>query len=727
MSKFKLAIGLHNHQPVGNFDSVFEEAHQQAYFPFLQLLEKFDRIRLSLHQSGILWDWQEKHHPEYFELVQKLVNRGRIELMTGGFYEPILPSIPDRDKLGQISFLNHYLKKHFGADPVGLWLTERVWEPHLPKVLHQAGIEYLPIDDTHFLYAGLELDELKGVFVTEEEGATVKLLPIQKKLRYLIPFGTVDKVIAELKRQADKDSGGMAVYADDGEKFGVWPKTFKHCYGDGWLEELFSALSRNSDWLEICTLGDVSRTEPVGRVYLPTASYGEMLHWSLPPRAFAAYEEFEKWLEEEGRLEKYGRFVRGGHWRGFLAKYDEANLMHKRMLSVSEKMNEYILEYPEDYETIEKAKHYLFAGQCNCPYWHGVFGGLYLPHLRQAIYENLIKAEKLLKAKSPREVTRHVTDYDCDGHEEITLATAKFSAVFKPSKGGALVELDSYESNFNMTDTLKRYKEGYHWKLSQAQLDSGEASAEQTASIHDLVLTKETGLDKLLAEDWYLRRCFIDHFLSGDTDIERFQTGQFGEEGDFVLGHYDYLPKNDPGVVAMKMQGHLWRPEGVKALTLEKRFYFGAESEVISASYSLVALQEDIYNVRLAVENNFNFQAGHAHDRYTMFNGVRSEGTYLDSLLTRRGCGTVIIRDDWRQIAVALTCDRDAEIWQVPIFTISLSEGGFEKVYQGTSLVNIFPFDLKKGRPFELTFLLFAGPIKNMPNRFQNVRAAAAV
>jgi hypothetical protein len=150
------------------------------------------------------------------------------------------------------------------------------------------------------------------------------------------------------------------------------------------------------------------------------------------------------------------------------------------------------------------------------------------------------------------------------------------------------------------------------------------------------VLTKETGLGKLLAEDWYLRRCFIDHFLSGDTDIERFQSGKFGEEGDFVLGRYEYLPKSNPGEVAMKMQGHLWRAEGAKALNLEKRFYFGAESEVVSANYSLLAPDEDIYNVRLAVENNFNFQAGHAHDRYTMFNGMNWEDAILFSSYTAR-------------------------------------------------------------------------------------------
>jgi hypothetical protein len=728
MKKFKLAIGLHNHQPVGNFDSVFEEAHNQAYLPFLQILKEYDRIRVSFHQSGILWDWQEKHHPEYFTLVKQLIERGQIELMTGGFYEPILPSIPDRDKLGQIELLNRYLRKHFEVACAGLWLAERVWEPHLPKILNHAGVEYIPIDDTHFLYTGLELEDLKGVFVTEEEGFVIKLLPIQKKLRYLIPFRPVEKVIEELKKQADRNGGGMAIYADDGEKFGVWPKTHKHCYQDKWLEKFFMALSENSDWLEVCPLGEAAQMPPVGRVYLPTASYAEMLHWSLPTKAFVEYEELETWLKETGKLEKYDRFVRGGHWRGFLTKYDEVNLMHKRMMAVSEQLAEYAAMHPDDSKTIQKARHHLYAGQCNCPYWHGVFGGLYLPHLRTAIYDNLIAAEKLLKAHASQRIQQWETDYDADGYKEVIISTGKFWAAFKPSSGGMLVELDDYKLNFNLCDTLKRRKEGYHWKLSKAQLDSGEeTTADETASIHELVLTKELGLEKLLANDWYLRRCFIDHFLPAQADINKFLSGHFGDEGDFTLGKYEYLPYTEAGNVTLRCQGHIWRSEKASALTVEKRFYFGAESEVIAVNYKLVAENENINNVRFAVENNFNFLSGHDRDRYALFNGARREGCYLDSIISVPNCLTTVVKDDRRQLAVALAVDRDSELWQVPIFTISLSEGGFEKVYQGTSLVNIFQADLRKGVPFEISFLLYSGNIANIPNRFLNIRDKIAV
>jgi len=715
MQRFKLAIGLHNHQPVGNFDSVFDEAHNHAYMPFLQLFERFESLKLSLHQSGILWKWQEKRYPEYFDIVQRLLYDDRLELMTGGFYEPILPSIPDRDKIGQIEMLSRYIEGRFGSDASGLWLTERVWEPHLPKILKIAGIDYIPIDDTHFMYAGFELDELNGIYITEEEGFTIKLLPIQKKLRYEIPFGKVEDVIDELKRQAEKNPEGLAIYADDGEKFGVWPKTYEHCYTDGWLKEFFAALEKNGDWLEVCTLGEAALTKPTGRAYLPSASYAEMLHWSLPQRAFVEFEEFSEWLEKTDKTERYGRFVRGGHWRGFLAKYDEANLMHKKMLTVSEKLYDSCERGSGNFEMVEKVKHHLYAGQCNCPYWHGVFGGLYLSHIRSAIYENLIKAENLLTPKSDQ-VEKHVYDYDCDGFDEIVVQTNKFTTLIKPSYGGMLMELDNREAAVNVTDTLTRRREGYHRKLADAALNGSE-SEDKTESIHDVVLTKEEGLTEFLANDWHLKRCFVDHFFPSDVDIDKFASGSYGDDGDFVLEPWQYLPGSDMQSVHLKREGNLWRNDGVRPIILNKVFYFAPDSEVITVNYCLTATEEDIPNVRFAIENNFNFLAGHSDDRFILFDGQRKKNSYLDAVNSQSDCLAVLIRDDWRKIAVGLQSDRTGNVWQVPIFTISLSEGGFEKVYQGTSIVNLFNFDLIKGQPVEISFFLFSGKPENMPPR----------
>ncbi|MDF1543511.1 MAG: DUF1926 domain-containing protein [bacterium] len=713
MDKFKLAFGIHNHQPVGNFTAVFEEAHQRAYLPFLELLSKFEEIRISLHQSGILWDWQKQTHPEYFRLVGSMVDRGQIELMTGGFYEPILTSIPERDSRAQIHRLSQYLREHFEIDPSGLWLTERIWEPHLPRLLNESGVKYLPVDDTHFIYAGFEQSQLTGPFLTEESGASVVLLPIQKRLRYLMPFGKVEDLIAELKSQADRDPNGLAVYADDGEKFGVWPKTYEHCYEDGWLREFFQAVRQNSDWLEIIPLHEAAALKTVGRAYLPSASYQEMLHWSLPTKAYVEYEKFEETLKQAKMEERFGRFVRGGHWRGFLTKYEESNLMHKRMLAVSERLA--LVESENHALDTSRARDRLQAAQCNCPYWHGVFGGLYLPHIRQAIWEALISADseldRLTEFSGVKEFRK---DLDFDGQEEIGVATEQFHAIIKPSRGGSLLNLNLKGQNFDITDTLTRRTEGYHTHLDIAVLD-GEPS--NTSSIHDLILAKEPGLKELLVEDWYLKRCFIDHFLTPDVDLSKFFSAKFGEEGDFVLEPYTVEDNPEPGTVKLSRSGHLWRPEGVLPVQINKEFIFQASSNELTVRYTLTTSSDSPINVAFGVENNFNFQAGHAEDRFVLVDNIRPERSYLDSLDRHENASSLILFDQYRSIAVAQQTSEPAELWRMPIFTVSLSEGGFEKVYQGTTLLHLFRLSLSS-TPQVLEFRMYAGHSETVPETY---------
>src|SRR2546421_4294998 len=189
---FHLALLIPAHQPCGNFEHVLEKAYVDSYLPFLQHLERHPGVHLGLHYSGPLLTWIEQHRPEYFDRLRKLVESGQVELVGGGFYEPILVSIPPEDQLEQITRLACYLEKHFGPRPTGAWLAERVWEPQLPSVLAEAQVSYTLVDDFHFLAAGFEPFELFGAYQAEDCGKAGRLFSGQKTLRYLVPFGRVD-------------------------------------------------------------------------------------------------------------------------------------------------------------------------------------------------------------------------------------------------------------------------------------------------------------------------------------------------------------------------------------------------------------------------------------------------------------------------------------------------------------------------------------------------------
>ncbi|GAG67331.1 unnamed protein product [marine sediment metagenome] len=147
-------FGVHNHQPVGNLPHIFEDSYQKAYFPFLKILYKHPTTKFTIHNSGILLEWIAKKHPEYISILKEMVDRGQVEIKTGGFYEPILPIIPDEDRYVQIEKLTKYIEELTGYVPTGMWLTERVWEPHLAQVLSKAKIKHVSVDESHFKLTG---------------------------------------------------------------------------------------------------------------------------------------------------------------------------------------------------------------------------------------------------------------------------------------------------------------------------------------------------------------------------------------------------------------------------------------------------------------------------------------------------------------------------------------------------------------------------------------------
>ncbi len=211
MKKINLGLGLHFHQPVDNFDHVFKEAYDKSYRPFIDVLERYPNIKLTLHYSGSLLEWIETNRPELLKRIAHLVAKGQVEMMTGGFYEPILSVIPRKDGIGQISMLTEYIKNKFHTEPEGMWLTERIWEPHLPGILNEAGVKYLIIDDTHFRYAGLLEHQLYGYYSTEDLGKIVYLFPSSERLRYTIPFREPHETIEYLRSIATEEGERILV------------------------------------------------------------------------------------------------------------------------------------------------------------------------------------------------------------------------------------------------------------------------------------------------------------------------------------------------------------------------------------------------------------------------------------------------------------------------------------------------------------------------------------
>ena len=122
-----------------------------------------------------------------------------------------------------------------------------------------------------------------------------------------------------------------------------------------------------------------------------------MTEWALPPESLRAFQQGAERLAALADAGELKRFFRaGGYWRNFKARYPESDEMYARMLGVSQPAGRGRGQPAGRPDYLEVARQELYRGQCNCPYWHGSFGGLYLPHLRNAIYRSLIAAHNAL-------------------------------------------------------------------------------------------------------------------------------------------------------------------------------------------------------------------------------------------------------------------------------------------------------------------------------------------
>jgi len=696
--RIRLILGLHNHQPVGNFDHIVEDAYCKAYMPFLEVMNDYPHIPFAIHNSGVLWDWIAEKHPEYMELLFRMAERGQVELMSGGYYEPILSVIPERDRQGQLAMMEDFVKERFQAKPRGCWLTERIWEPHMPKSLAKAGLEYVVVDDSHFKSIGFLPEEMRGSFVTEEDGTYIRIFPIDKRLRYLIPFSDPEETISYLKgiRSEEGDGYKVAVIADDGEKFGLWPGTHSLCYQHSWLERLCVLLEENAEWLEVTTFSKVlDELPPLGIVYLPTASYSEMMEWALPLRAQRRYHEAEEALRADGRFEEPAAMVKGGFWRNFLVKYEESNWMHKRMLFVSNLVRDYGKgKFKKN--ILEAAKKHLYKAQCNCAYWHGLFGGLYLPHLRSAVYSHLIEAEYALNGgrSGGKRSSRFIGDLDGDGVDEVILSNRSLKAIMK-LRGAVLRELSISDPPFNLTDTITRREESYHGKLAEA---SGDIDDRGVTSIHNVTAVKEKGLERGLVYDFHLRASLMDHFIDMKTGLESFSSASYRELGDFIDGVYDVdRGEDDDGRSAsFEREGAVELRDGARKVSVSKSIRIGADRPVLEACYKVTAV-DGMLRCRFAVESVLSLLAGNAPDRYFRFPDRELSESHLASAGEETDVGHMSLIDEWLNIEIALEFIPHAKLWRFPIETVSNSESGCERVYQGSAVVPVWKLDLEEG------------------------------
>lgn len=612
MTPVRFCLVLHLHQPVGNFDFVFEEHADDVYGPFLDFLEERRLWPVGLHVSGPLVEWLGEHHPKLYDRMGRLAADGRVELLSAGWYEPVLAALSPDDRAAQLDWMRDELDRRFGVTPVGAWLTERVWEPELAADLAAAGLEYALVDDHLARRAGVAESDLDAPIRTEWEGRGLDLLAIDETLRYLVPFKPAEQLGADLRARHERGAR-IAMLGDDAEKFGGWPRTKEWLYEGGWLESFGDLMDelRDQDIVRWTTPTEARRgVRPVGPVRLPPGSYPEMDGWAP-----------------------------GGSWMGFTERYEESARMHARVAALSTLSRE-----RGDPEEIRRA---VGRAQCNDAYWHGVFGGLYMKHLREGVRAHATIAERLLRDGEPLGWSPLPTG--AHGAPGWWAHGTSVSAWIDRRFGGTISELVWLDHGVDPVDVLTRRREVYHLE-ALARPDTGEsggapvgdaldgAGHESSASIHEIEASAT--LDRLPPTDRDVRTLVRDRVLGADTSFEAYRDGA-------------YEPEWEAGVAAAE------DPSAI------------GDAEALEWDFSTLDGPRMRKRIRLARDGSLDIE-------WTWTPGDFGATAWFAPELSLGA-------------TVDLQIDGTPEVWRYPIVTVSKCPEGFEEIEQGESVTPRWP------------------------------------
>jgi len=662
MRKVRLILGTHNHIPIGADQGAAEKRYQRAFKPLLAVLYRYPDFPVALHYSGVLLEWLEEFHPEFLMLLEEMVKRGQVEVLGGGYFDPVLSLIPTNDKLGQLEKMTTWLRGRFEIRPRGCWVAEKIWEPSLASVLRVSGIDYTFLDDGQFRIAGARDRRLFRPSIAEDQGKIISLFPISGELRALAAEKDPAEAIAFLRALADdqeETSGApVAILLEDGT----------HASGGllrgDWLERFIRMSQENAEWLQATTPGQYLKEHPPAeRLYVPSLSSMDMMGWALSPEARGKYlEARKKSLAEEDAA----RFLVGGHFRQFLTRYPEAWLMYAKMMYTHVIVN----QVRGDRYKKKAAQNELWKGQCHFAYWSGIEGGIYDNLLRKAVYHSLIEAEKITRATEIFVPSIISVDYDLDNSIEYLYQGSELNAYIH-AKGGALFELDFLPASWNYLDTM-------------VQHDSVESTAGAQRPSGTL----------------YPRKAFLDHFLPPSCTLAEFQAGGCAEEGDFLTGAYELADLNRALPELLMRRSACVKESGKpRRVGIEKRFVFRPRS--IDVYYKVTNLDDAEMAVRFGVEMNVSLAARNAESGRLFLLDEDRKSEISTEPQEIGGVQGFLVRDVRNEVSITLSSATPFLCWSFPMETMTPGAADQPPVFQSHCFIQQWDLRLQGAESWE--------------------------
>jgi len=703
-ANLQLACCLYFHQPLGLSPAVFDELFDRIYEPVLDAIEAHPRCRLNLHFSGNILEHAQARRPAFLDRLGELYRDGRLEVLGGAFYSPVLGAIPDRDALGQLNYTASFYKKHLGGVAQGAWLSLRAWDSSLPAVLAMAGLRYTLLDGRQFVSAGCLAEELDGYYTTERAGRSVALFPLNAALAEQVAVG--EDLRGYFKELAQKGRG------DD--SFRAFALEGHSMVAGGRLEVLLDLFKSESHWLKSELLEHLfERTSSRGRVYIPACAYPALSRWLRPAEAGRRYRELSEKLEGIGVLEDARPMLGSVLWDNVLVKYPEANRLHKRMLRVSNRIEQVraIVQasvrkggsgagLDRARELLKKSSTDLWRAQGHAAYWHGpgALPGIYDHRQRYMAAHYLLSVDRmvdrLLKDSCQENWTLQRADYDADGSEELLVRTPHFSSLLHPGKGGGLWELDLRAAMLPLQTSMSPVMEPEVPRLEGSEIclvfDDDEELAAWEATDRGMVSTSGS-------QDGSRRRgAFQDRFLGPETTLQNFSTGQFRELGNFAGRPYEVSPVVRPeapgerGRIILSRSGVVKDVDSTHLLKIDKSYEFDVAHPRLEVGVEILNRSRDSARVWYGLEWTFGIPSGKAEQVTLKATSPDDEETVVslgDGAIDLGVQSWLEWQDPVADLCIVLTLKKPMAVWWLPVTSDYEGADGRESATQGSTLL----------------------------------------
>lgn len=523
---------------------VLEKDYQNVYKPLIKFLYNNPQFNFSFACNGIQISYFKKRRNELITILKEMVEKKQVEIIGGGYYNPVLPLIFPIDRNSQIDMLSAEIRQIIGKRPRGIGVYADCWDSSLVNNLQNCGIEYALLNSNC-----IPDDKLKFLpIVMSDLGKSVQILPCYDNFipeKDQSPKDFVASIIKAVQKIEKKDKY-IQLHPERIINIDLSHNELQELLQAKWFDAFSKYLKENPDICIKTVTPSLYNKDNVVKIpgYI---SYGLNLKT-------VRNDDNSIFTEKGLNTKELTAF-------DYIHFYNQTNYLYNRIMYISMLVN----QYKNDKMRKKAAREKLWQGQNGLGLLNSNDSAYTTMIETQKCFNYLMEAENILREDEKYKEILSNYDYDGDGlNEYVCRMEHYFSTISLIS--GAIHDLQPVVHSGN-----------YGANLSKVNVWDGKT-------------------------DLYKRGLFVD-FLFSDDQFGEYIQGNVPGDGVFSQIYYKEL-KFAPNRHEIHLcASAIFNPTKQEVL-LKKKYIINSEG--MNVQYILKNNSSKVLKAKFAVESNFN-------------------------------------------------------------------------------------------------------------------------